>query len=117
MASEINDEYIFGFTQGSEIGHAGEVEIRADSVGRIGVPKGGYTAFSSDVTVLYTLTDSFRVAPIFTVDSFGNRNVPGLENRTGSSAEGPALELKYRLLDHKTDPFGLTLGATPQIAR
>ena len=112
-APEINSEYIFGFTRGTEIGEAGNVEIESGSVGRIGARAGSYSAFTSDLAVLYTATDHFRIAPILTVDSFRFRGIPGVDDRANSAVEGPALELKYRFLDYKTAPFGLTLSATP----
>ena len=112
-AQDINTDYIFGFTHGSEIGKAGEVEIEAESVGRIGARAGSYSAFSSDLALLYTLTDHFRIAPILTVDSFRFRGIPGVDDRANSAFEGPAVELKYRFLDYKSAPFGLYVGATP----
>lgn len=114
VESEINTDYIFGFTRGSDIGKAGEIEIEAASVGRIGARGvGSYSAFTSDIAVLYTATDHLRIAPIFTVDSFRFRGIPGVDDRANSAAEGPALELKYRFLDVRTAPFGLSLAATP----
>ena len=112
-APEINSEYIFGFTRGTEIGEAGNVEIESGSVGRIGARAGSYSAFASDLALLYTATDHFRIAPILTVDSFRFRGIPGVDDRANSAVEGPALELKYRFLDYKSAPFGLTLSATP----
>lgn len=116
-ADEVDAEHIFGFTQGSEIGEAGGRTFEAETAGRFGLRRGSYRSASSDITALLTLTDNFRVAPALTFDSFHARGVPGLADRFGTLIEGPSVDLKYRVLDYKTDAFGLTFGATPYYAR
>jgi hypothetical protein len=116
-AAKIDEEHIFGFTEGTEIGSAGDVDTHIESFGRIGARAGRYATNTTDGVVLFTLTEDFRIAPTFSIDTFSIHAVPGLDNRSKSAIEGPSLELKYRVLDYQTQPFGLTLGATPFYAR
>src|SRR5262249_17490937 len=39
---EIDTEHMFGFTEGSDTGEAGEKELETDSTGRFGKPDGAY---------------------------------------------------------------------------
>src|SRR5262245_9776231 len=41
-AGEVDTEHLFGFTEGSDIGEAGEKELETDSTGRFGKFDGSY---------------------------------------------------------------------------
>src|SRR5215467_6654062 len=47
--SASDTEHLFGFTQGSDIGQAGETELEADSTGRFGKREGSYNAAATSL--------------------------------------------------------------------
>lgn len=111
--AEVDSEHIFGFTEGSDVGDAGEKEIELEPLGRFGKRGGSYAATSTELLLKYSLTNNFRIAPFVAVASHNISNVPGLENRDQFRFEGAGAEIRYRLLDREHAPFGLTLSASP----
>ncbi len=63
-ASGIDSEHLFGLTEGSDIGAAGEREIELEAAARFGKSSGTYRVLSQATALKLTLTDSFRVAPL-----------------------------------------------------
>jgi hypothetical protein len=111
---EIDSEQIFGFTEGSDVGEAGEMEAEAEPFGRFGKRAGSYAATSTELALKYTPVDNFRFGPVLSFASHNISNVPGLDNIDRFTFEGAGLDLRYRLLDRERAPFGLTLLARPQ---
>lgn len=109
----IDTEHIFGFTMGSDIGEKGEIELEMENVGGVGKRSGSYFAITSLNLLKYTVTDNFRIAPGVAWGANSIVNVPGYESRTHSALQGAVVELRYKLLDRETMPFGLTLHAQP----
>jgi hypothetical protein len=113
----VDTEHIFGFTMGSDIGEKGEVELEIENVGLIGKRSGTYLAFSSLNVLKFTLTDDIRIAPGVAWGANRIKDVPGFEDRQQASIEGGVVEMRFRLLDRETMPFGLTLHAQPGWSR
>jgi len=113
-APEIDSEHIFGITEGSDIGDAGETEAEVEPFGRFGKRGGSYAATSTMLTYKYTPTDYFRIAPLLNFASHNISNVPGLDNINQFTFEGAGAEVRWRLLDRTKAPIGLTLSAAPQ---
>src|SRR5262245_7142141 len=63
---DIDREHIFGITEGSDIGDAGETEAEVEPFGRFGKRGGSYAATSTMLTYKYTPIDTFRIAPVLT---------------------------------------------------
>ena len=112
--ADIDSEHIFGITEGSDIGDAGEKEVEAEPFGRFGKRVGTYAATSTALSFKYTPVDNFRFAPILSFASHNISNVPGLDNSEKFTLEGAGAELRFRLLDREKAPFGLTLAAALQ---
>ncbi len=110
---DIDSEHIFGFTEGSDVGDAGEREAEIEPVGRFGKRTGFYAATSTALELKYTVMENFRVAPLVLLASHNIGNVPGLEDRNQWTIEGIGAELRYRLMDRERAPFGLALSALP----
>src|SRR5262245_34511661 len=110
---EIDSEHIFGVTEGSDIGDAGEKEAEVEPLGRFGKRSGTYAATTTEVTLKYNPLDNFRFAPVVGLASHNISNVPGLPNADQFRFEGVGVELRYRLLDREKAPVGLTLSALP----
>jgi len=112
--AEIDSEHIFGITEGSDIGDAGETEVEVEPFGRFGKRGGSYAATSTLLSYKYTPIENFRIAPLITFASHNISNVPGLDNINQFTFEGAGAEVRWRLLDRTKAPFGLTLSAAPQ---
>lgn len=116
-ASGIDSEHLFGLTEGSDIGTPGERELELEFGGHLGKRDGTYRVFSQATALKLTLTDSFRVAPIVSIDRHKIRGVTGFDDRNQWALSEFAFEMKYRAMDRQSSPFGLTFGATPSWAR
>jgi hypothetical protein len=110
---EVDTEHLFGFTQGSDIGEAGEREVEADSTGRFGRRDGSYAVSSTSLEAKYTPLEYFRIAAGATVATYNIASVSGIDDRRELAFQALSLELRYRLLDREHAPFGLTFGIVP----
>ncbi|MGO3934289.1 transporter [Rhodopseudomonas pseudopalustris] len=116
-AEGVDTEHIFGFSMGSDIGQKGEIEVELENVGSFGKRDGRYATLSTLTQVKYTLTDRIRIAPGL---SFGGQQIDGVlgyDDRHHLTFNGAALEFRYKLIDRKAAPFGLTLHAQPNWSR
>ncbi len=114
---EIDTEHIFGFIEGSDTGEKGELEAELESSNGIGKRGGKYVASSNDVELKYSMTDNFRIAPILNFSYHSIANIPDLDNRNEWAVGVAGAEIRYRLLNWRTAPFGLTFSGTPSWAR
>ena len=105
---------MFGFTEGSDIGKAGDKELEVEGGGRLGKRNGAYSAVGGGVEGKFTITDYFRVSPGLHLAHFNISDVLGIQDRRSVAYEAVTLEMKFRLLDRAAGPFGLTLGVAPQ---
>src|SRR5260370_6171371 len=64
---EVDTEHMFGFTEGSDIGEAGEKELEADSTGRFGKLGGAYNNVATALEAKYSFSDRFRLTAVATV--------------------------------------------------
>lgn len=116
-AEGVDTEHIFGFSMGSDIGQKGEIEVEMENVGGFGKRDGRYATLGTLAQVKYTLTDRIRIAPGL---SFGGQRIDGVfghDDRNHFTFNGAALEFRYKLVDRKAAPFGLTLHAQPNWSR
>ena len=111
-ASGIDSEHLFGLTEGSDIGAAGEREIELEAAARFGKSSGTYRVLSQATALKLTLTDSFRVAPLVAIIVTASVASPAWTTAIMALSE-VAFEMKYRALDRQSAPFGLTFGMTP----
>src|SRR5262249_29569798 len=59
---DVDTEHMFGFTEGSDIGEAGEKELEADSTGRFGKFGGSYNNVATTLEAKYSFSDYFRLS-------------------------------------------------------
>ncbi|HET7889355.1 MAG TPA: hypothetical protein VFL62_24260 [Bradyrhizobium sp.] len=105
----IDTEHIYGFMIGSDVGNAGEREFQTTATGRFSKQAGNYSALDQQLEMEFVPFKNFRVEIGTTFAAFDMTAVPGLANRTDSGWQGAALDLRYRLLDRESAPFGATL--------
>jgi len=63
-AGEVDTEHMFGFTEGSDIGEAGEKELETDSTGRFGKVNGSYNTVATALEAKYSFSDRFRLSAV-----------------------------------------------------
>jgi hypothetical protein len=112
----VDTEHIFGFTEGTDIGYRGEIELESTFVGRFGKP-GSFAALENETAVRYGITDSFRIAVGTLFDYRSIYNVPDLDDYSGFNFAGLTAEARWQVLKRDSSPIGLTLSATPQWRR
>ena len=116
-AAELETTHIFGFTFGSDVNAVGEKEAESEAVGGFGKSAGTYSAISQAVGVKFAPFQNFNIQPTVAVSRFDVSNVPGFDDRRQFAYEAASLELRYRLLNRESAPFGLTVGFDPRWAR
>jgi hypothetical protein len=111
-------EHIFGFTEGTDIGEAGEKEFEVDSISRIGKRAGSYFANSTKFEFDYTATRHVKLSLGAIVGRHHISAVPDLDDINRSSIEGLSFEAKFRLIERSiSSPVGLSLSIEPSWLR
>ena len=116
-ASDVDTKFLFGFTEGADVGTFGEKEIESQTIGRFGKADGSYTALTSQLRAEFTPFRNSR----FEIGTFVNYHaisgVSDLDDRDSLQFGGFVMEARYRLLDRRSAPFSLTVGVEPRWQR
>jgi hypothetical protein len=110
---EVDTEHMFGFTEGSDIGEAGEKELEADSTGRFGKFGGSYNTIATALEAKYSFSDRFRLSAVATVAYYDITGVNAIDDRRQGALQSVSFDARFRLLDRGHAPFGLTLSVEP----
>jgi hypothetical protein len=114
----IETENLFGFTNGSDTGKAGSKELGVEAVLASGKRAGSYRALGTKLEWGFGITDDLSMSFSALGDCHRIRNIPELDDIHGRCGiNGVGAEVRWRLLNRKTAPFGLTLHAEPSFAR
>lgn len=105
----IDSEHIYGFMIGTDVGERGEREFQSETTGRLSKDGGSYKAFGQELELEFVPITNFRVEVGTTLAAHDIDSVPGFGDRTQFGWQGASLDLRYRFLDRKAAPFGLTL--------
>ena len=111
----VDTEHLFGFTEGADIGAAGEKEAESDSTFRYGKQTGLFANASSELEFKYTAFQNFRISTAATLAYYDIAGAAGLENRRQAAAQSVSFDARFRLFDREHDPFGLTLSIEPHL--
>jgi hypothetical protein len=109
-------KHIFGFTEGTDVGDAGDKELEfttTNSIGKRG--GGGYNAIEQKGVYEAAPSDRFgyEIGPLGLSQQIAN--VPGLSNLSQTSFSGVAAEPKYIFVKRGVDaPFGLAVSVAPE---
>ena len=116
-AEGIDTEYLFGFMIGSDVGNVGEREFQTSTKGRFG--KGGdrYRAVGQEFELEFVPFRNFRVELGSAFAAHDIRGIPGLDDRRQAAWQGGSIDLRYRVLDRDSAPFGLTFAVEGQLHR
>ena len=109
----VDTEHLFGFTEGADIGAAGEKNIELDSTFRSGKRTGSFTTAASELEFKYTAFENFRISGVATFAYYDIAGVAGMEDRRQAAAQSVSFDARFRLLDRQHSPFGLTLSIEP----
>jgi hypothetical protein len=105
---EIDTEHLFGFTIGTDVGSVGEREFQSQTTGRFSKTGGSYGAIKQELELEFVPVRNFRIEVGSSFASYDIGGVPGFEDRHQMDWQGASLDLRYKLFDRKTAPFGLT---------
>jgi hypothetical protein len=113
----IETEHLFGFTIGSDVGEAGERELEGSVTGRFSKRTGTYDASASTMSVEFVPIPNLRTEFTGAVNSYNIAGVSGFADQRYTAFGGLSADIRYRLLDRATAPFGLAIGAEPHWGR
>jgi hypothetical protein len=113
----IETEHLFGFTIGSDVGEVGERELEGSVTGRFAKQNGTYAATASTMSVEFVPMANLRTEFTSAVVSYDIAGVSGLLDQRYVAFGGFSADIRYRLLDRATAPFGFAVGAEPHWGR
>jgi hypothetical protein len=113
----IETEHLFGFTIGSDVGEVGEREVEGTVTGRFAKQTGSYNAASSTLSAEFVPLPNLRTEFTGALVSYDIAGVSGLADQRYTSFGGLSADIRYRILDRVTAPFGFAIGAEPHWGR
>lgn len=116
-AAEVDTQFIFGFTQGADVGEPGEKEIEFGNDAAFGARGGTYAALVSQVRGEFAPVENLRIEIGLPFAYHDISGVAGLNDIRQGAYDGVEFEIRYRLLDRQHAPFALTLGMEPHFSR
>lgn len=113
----IDTEHIFGFIIGSDVGDAGEREFQTQTTGRFDKGGGRYRAGAQELELELVPATNIRIELGTSLAGHDIAGVAGFDDRHQFTWQGASLDLRYRLLDRGTAPFGMTLAVQNEAGR
>jgi hypothetical protein len=113
----IETEHLFGFTIGSDVGDVGERELEGSVTGRFAKQAGTYDATSSTISAEFVPLTNLRTEFTAAVVSYDIAGVSGFADQRYAAFGGLSADIRYRILDRATAPFGFAIGAEPHWGR
>ena len=113
----IETEHLFGFTIGSDVGEVGEREVEGTVTGRFAKQTGSYNAASGTLSAEFVPLPNLRTEFTGALVSYDIAGVSGLADQRYTAFGGLSADIRYRVLDRATAPFGFAIGAEPHWGR
>jgi hypothetical protein len=113
VASVVDTEHIFGFTEGTDIGDKGERELEIATTGLFG-KSGSFVALGTESTLRYGVADGFRTSLGMITDYHYVRNSSDSADRAFYGFGGLTSEFRWTLQERDKSPFGLVLSFAPE---
>jgi len=113
----IETEHLFGFTIGSDVGDVGERELEGSVTGRFAKRTGTYDAAASTLSAEFVPIPNLRTEFTGAVVGYNIAGVSGLADQRYATFGGLSADIRYRLVDRATAPFGFAIGAEPSWGR
>jgi len=118
----IETEDIFGFTEGTDTGDKGELELSAGVTGAFRRKKedpgpSRYSMLMPEAEIEYGVSDNWKLSLGASLLFHDIRNIEELDNRDGGGFNSVSFESKYRFLDRESSLIGLAFSIEPEISR
>jgi hypothetical protein len=113
----IETEHLFGFTIGSDVGDVGERELEGTVTGRHSKQTGTYGAAEGTLSAEFVPIPNLRTEITGAGIGYNVAGVGGLADQRYAAFGGLSADIRYRLVDRATAPFGLAVGAEPHWGR
>jgi hypothetical protein len=115
---EAESKYLFGFTDGSDIGNEGEKAFEYESTGSFQKRGGRYMALEHEFEFEHVVTQNFAYELSAHALTHSISNVEGLDDRNSTQFSGASAKLRYLIIGRGPgSPFGLTVSAEPEWSR
>lgn len=115
---ELESKYLFGFTEGSDIGEQGEQSVEFENTAAFGKRGGRYSAVEQEIEYENVPTQylGYELSAHFTGHDI--KSVDGLGDLSGVNFSGLSAEFRYLVIGRGPgSPIGLTLIAEPEWER
>ena len=112
-AEPIETEHLFAFTIGSDVGDVGDREIEGSLTGRFSKRAGTYDAGSGTMSAEFVPLPNLRTEFTGMVNAYDISGVTGFADQHETAFGGLSMDIRYRLLDRSSAPFGFAIGAEP----
>jgi hypothetical protein len=111
---ELETKYIFGFTEGADIGAEGEKSIEFETTTASGLRGGTYAALEQEVEFESVPTQNFGYELSAHGLGFSVNDVPGMPDAHEANFSGLSAEFRYLVIGRGPgSPVGLTVVAEP----
>jgi hypothetical protein len=115
---EAESKYLFGFTDGADVGNEGEKAIEYEMTGSFAKRGGRYSAIEHELEFEHVLTQNFAYELSAHGLSHSISGAEGLDDRNSTQFSGASAKLRYLILGRGPgSPIGLTVSAEPEWAR
>jgi hypothetical protein len=115
---ELETKYLFGFTEGADIGAEGEKSIEFETTTELGMRGGHYGIVEQEVEFEGVPSQYWAYELSAHGLGYSVSDVDGFENAHGFNFSGLSAEFRYLVVGRGPDsPFGFTLVAEPEWAR
>jgi hypothetical protein len=115
---ELESKYLFGFTEGSDIGEQGEQSIELENTAAFGKRGGRYSAVEQEIEYESVPTQYLGYELSAHATGHDIKNVDGLGDLSGVNFSGLSAEFRYLAIGRGPgSPIGLTLISEPEWER
>jgi hypothetical protein len=115
---ELESKYLFGFTDGTDIGEEGEKEIEFETTGSYQMKRGRYNATEQEIEWEQVPSQYWGYELSLHGSSHQIAGVPGLDNRNVTNFSGLSWKPKWLIVGRGPgDPVGLSLSIQPEWER
>jgi hypothetical protein len=116
-AEGIDTEHIFAFMIGADVGDVGEREFQSETTGRFSKNGGRYQALSQEFELEFVPAKNFRIEVGSEFAAHDINGVPDFEDRRQLAWQGVSVDLRYKVMDRESSPFGLTFAVVGHAER
>jgi len=111
QAEGIDTEHIFAFMIGADVGDVGDREFQSQITGRFAKNDGHYRALEQELELEFVPAKNFRIELGGGFSAHDINGVPDFEDRHQFALQVVSLDLRYKVMDRESSPFGLTFAA------